>query len=100
MGDPRAAEDRPHRLPVADPPVYRPRGAVPVCADRARLRRGRQTGAAACDIPGAEPFSHDGELCLAALFRFRVNNPLLMAASAVVGLIAFPLLQPAWVFVK
>jgi chromate transporter len=41
-----------------------------------------------------------GIVSLAALFRFRVNNPLLMAASAVVGLIAFPLLQPAWVFVK
>ncbi len=39
-------------------------------------------------------------LSLAALFRWKVSNPLLMAAAAGVGLIAFPLLQPAWVFVK
>jgi len=37
---------------------------------------------------------------LAVLFRFKVSNPLLIAATAVIGLIAFPLLQPAWVFVK
>jgi len=37
---------------------------------------------------------------LAVLFRFKVINPLLVAATAVIGLIAFPLLQPAWVFVK
>jgi chromate transporter len=37
---------------------------------------------------------------LAVLFRFKVSNPLLMAATAVIGLIAFPLLQPGWVFVK
>jgi uncharacterized membrane protein YdfJ with MMPL/SSD domain len=34
------------------------------------------------------------------LFRWNVNNPLLIAATAVVGLIAFPLLQPTWVMVK
>lgn len=37
---------------------------------------------------------------LAVLFRWKVNNPLLIAATAVVGLIAYPLLQPAWVMVK
>jgi chromate transporter len=37
---------------------------------------------------------------LAVLFRFKVSNPLLVAATAVIGLIAFPLLQPGWVFVK
>jgi chromate transporter len=37
---------------------------------------------------------------LAILFRFKVSNPLLVAATAVIGLIAFPLLQPGWVFVK
>jgi chromate transporter len=42
-----------------------------------------------------------GLTSLAILFRWRsVSNPLLMAAAAVIGLIAFPLLQPAWVFVK
>lgn len=37
---------------------------------------------------------------LAVLFRWKVSNPLLIAATAVVGLIAYPLLQPAWVMVK
>ena len=37
---------------------------------------------------------------LALLFRFKVSNPLLVAATAAIGLVAFPLLQPAWVFVK
>jgi chromate transporter len=37
---------------------------------------------------------------LIVLFRWKVSNPLLVAASAIIGLIAFPLLQPAWVFVK
>src|SRR5215471_17217602 len=37
---------------------------------------------------------------LAVLFRFKVSNPLLIAATAVIGLVAFPLLQPGWVYVK
>ena len=37
---------------------------------------------------------------LVVLFRWKVNNPLLVAATAIIGLIAFPLLQPTWVFVK
>jgi chromate transporter len=37
---------------------------------------------------------------LAALMRWNVNNALLIALTAVVGLIAFPLLQPTWVMVK
>jgi chromate transporter len=41
-----------------------------------------------------------GAASLAVLFRWKVNNPLLMAVTAVVGLIAFPLLQPTWVMVK
>lgn len=36
--------------------------------------------------------------CLAVLFRFKVSNPLLTGATAVAGLVAFPILQPAWVF--
>jgi chromate transporter len=39
-------------------------------------------------------------ISLVVLFRWKVSNPLLVAATAVVGLIAFPLLQPTWVFVK
>jgi chromate transporter len=41
-----------------------------------------------------------GVISLGILFRWKVNNPLLIAATAVVGLIAFPLLQPAWVMIK
>jgi chromate transporter len=37
---------------------------------------------------------------LAVLFRWKVSNPLLFAATAVIGLIAYPLLQPTWVMVK
>ena len=37
---------------------------------------------------------------LVALFRWKVNNPLLMAITAAAGLIAFPVLHPAWVMVK
>src|SRR6058998_2651853 len=37
---------------------------------------------------------------LVVLFRWKVNNPVLVAVTAIIGLIAFPLLNPAWVFVK
>jgi chromate transporter len=36
---------------------------------------------------------------LALLFRFKINNPALIGATALIGLVAFPILQPAWVFV-
>ncbi|HEY7675426.1 MAG TPA: chromate efflux transporter, partial [Candidatus Methylomirabilis sp.] len=40
-------------------------------------------------------------LCsLVVLFRWKVSNPVLVAATAVIGLIAFPLLKPTWVFLK
>src|ERR1700680_4017842 len=41
-----------------------------------------------------------GAASLAILFRWKVSNPLLIAATAAIGLIAFPLLQPEWVMVK
>jgi chromate transporter len=41
-----------------------------------------------------------GLLSLAVLFRWKVSNPLLMAIAATTGLIAFPLLHPAWVMVR
>jgi chromate transporter len=41
-----------------------------------------------------------GLASLAVLFRWKVSNPVLIATSAAVGLIAFPLLQPTWVMVK
>jgi chromate transporter len=41
-----------------------------------------------------------GTVSLAVLFRWKVSNPLLIAVTAVVGLIAYPILQPAWVMTK
>jgi len=41
-----------------------------------------------------------GIASLAVLFRWKVSNPLLIAVTAVIGLIAYPLLQPTWVMVK
>ena len=41
-----------------------------------------------------------GLASLAALFRWRVQNPLLMAICAAIGLVAFPLTHPAWVLVR
>ena len=41
-----------------------------------------------------------GVAALIALFLWRVSNPLLMAITAAAGLVAFPLIHPAWVMVK
>ena len=41
-----------------------------------------------------------GIASLAALFRWKISNPLLIAVTAVIGLIAFPLLQPEWIMLK
>lgn len=37
---------------------------------------------------------------LVVLVRWKISNPILVAVTAVIGLIAFPILQPTWVFVK
>jgi chromate transporter len=39
-------------------------------------------------------------VALGLLFRFKISNPVLIAASAIVGLVAYPLLQPTWVMVR
>jgi chromate transporter len=41
-----------------------------------------------------------GATSLAVLFLWKVNNPLLIAATAAIGLLAYPLLQPTWVMIK
>ena len=41
-----------------------------------------------------------GIASLVALVRWRVSNPLLVAVTAVIGLVGFELLKPTWVFVK
>lgn len=40
-----------------------------------------------------------GIVSLTVLFCWKVSNPLLIAIAAVIGLIAFPLMQPAWVMI-
>jgi chromate transporter len=40
-----------------------------------------------------------GIVSLAILFRWKVSNPLLICATAAIGLIAYPILQPGWVMV-
>ena len=39
-------------------------------------------------------------MSLAALFRWKISNPVLVAVTAVIGVIGFELLKPTWVFVK
>jgi chromate transporter len=39
-------------------------------------------------------------MSLAALFRWKISNPVLVAITAVIGVIGFELLKPTWVFVK
>lgn len=39
-------------------------------------------------------------VALGSLFRFKIANPILIAAAAIVGLIAFPWLKPTWVMIK
>jgi chromate transporter len=41
-----------------------------------------------------------GLVALGVLFRWKISNPLLMAVAAIVGLIAYPILQPGWVMIK
>lgn len=37
---------------------------------------------------------------LALLFRFKISNPVLIAAAALIGLVAYPFIQPQWVMVR
>jgi chromate transporter len=41
-----------------------------------------------------------GLASLVVLFRTKIPSPALIAAAAAIGLVAFPILQPGWVFVK
>ena len=41
-----------------------------------------------------------GLVSLAVLFRWKVSNPLLIAITAAIGLVAYPILQPGWVMVR
>jgi chromate transporter len=59
----------------------------------------------ACVLLGRIAIGDWFTLCIAlaaltALFLWKISNPLLMAAAAAAGIIAFPLLQPAWGMLK
>jgi chromate transporter len=41
-----------------------------------------------------------GLAALVLLFRTKVPNPALIAAAAMIGLIAYPLVKPAWVMLN
>ena len=62
LGDAGTAQDRPHRLPVADPPLRRSRGGVPVRGAGGGARRGGPFDAAPFDVEDVF-WSHRGETC-------------------------------------
>ena len=39
-------------------------------------------------------------VALVALFKWKISNPLPIAVCAGVGLIAYPIIQPAWVMIR
>ena len=71
---------------MADPAFYRPEGEFLFVPTERVFAVAAETGAAAYDIPGAEPFSHDGELCSfdAFLKVYGINDPALDALALIV----------------
>jgi hypothetical protein len=71
---------------VAGPAVHRSGSRIPLRPDRARLRRRCRDRGHPYDTPGAEPFSHDGELCSfdAFLKVYGIENPALDALALIV----------------
>jgi chromate transporter len=41
-----------------------------------------------------------GAASLLVLFRFKISNAIIVAITAAIGLIAYPIFQPAWVMVR
>jgi chromate transporter len=41
-----------------------------------------------------------GLVALGLLFRFKISNPVLIAAAAIIGFVAFPILKPTWVMLR
>ena len=86
VGDARAPEDRPHRLPVADPPVRRSERCVPVRARRPRYSTSPSASAATpFDIEGVF-WSHRGEKCTfdTMLDEFGLDTPALRQLAMIV----------------
>ena len=86
LGHPRAAEDRPHRLPLADPPLRRSERGVPVRgAVRKCVAVGERFNAAPFDIENVF-WSHRGELCTfdVMIEEFGLATPPLLRLAAMV----------------
>ena len=85
MGNPRASENRPHRLSVADRALHRRTAGIPYVAPARVFDVARDSGAIAYDIPGAE-LSHVGDLCSfdAFLDRYALDDPALRMLAAIV----------------
>ena len=85
MGNPRATEDRPHRLSVADCAVYRQTAGILYVPTDKVLSVAQETGAVPYDIPGVE-MSHVGELCSfdAFLKKYRLTDPALDQLAVIV----------------
>jgi hypothetical protein len=86
MGDPRAPQNRSDRLPLVDPALYRSGSQILFAPTDRVFAVAAETGATPYDIPGAEPFSHEGELCSfdAFLKVYGIENPALDALALIV----------------
>ena len=86
MGDPRPPQDRPHRLPVADPTVHRPRRRDPLRPQGQVLDVARDQQAHSFDAPGAEFDHRDGRCTFEVLIdHFGLDrDPALVRLAAIV----------------
>ena len=90
LGDARPSQGRPHRLPLAHPPLRRSAGRVPVRDRHPKSPPSRERfGAAPFDIEGEDVFwSHRGEICTFDIMveEFGLaTEPLLRLATIVRG---------------
>jgi len=85
LGDARAAEDRPHRLPVADRALRRPRAEFLYVPTKEVLATAKERDATPYDIPDVH-FSHEGERCSfdAFLKHYRLTDPALGQLAVIV----------------
>jgi hypothetical protein len=83
---PRAPQNRPDRLSLARPAFHRSGSEFLFAPTERVFAVAGETGATPYDIPGAEPFSHDGELCSfdAFLKVYGIENPALDALALIV----------------
>ena len=86
MGYPRPPQDRPHRLPMADPQIHRPRRRDPLRPKDQVLAVAAAEGAQSFDAPGAE-YDHRDGMCtfevLIADYHLDHDQPLARLAKIV-----------------